>query len=581
MSVTAILATFGLSSAGLVAYWPILVSAACLGLAVALRFGIAAAPRGRASGVVGYLLVLVCFAVPLTAMWAGGPDGANVLLGVLQRLDAAAYEEGAYRLWQLGQLDEFGSRRPFTAAVLGALFAGSGGSTMAAQAVFVWLNATAVFLAARALAATHGPAAGLACFAALLTFYHWHMGSLLSENLGLALGAVAFALLWDGVRAHRGWQVALGLVALSFALNARAGALFVLPILVAWLSWRARDGGRRAVALTLAWTLAATASGFAASTVLGRAYASDDGMAFGNFAPTLYGVVAGNKGWQQVYRDHPEVLEAGDPADRYAAIYRLAIDQARAHPWTALHGIADTYNDFFFNTDWHEFYDDPVSRGIALILTLIGLWWAWKHRRQPASALLLVVQAGVFLSVPMLADGGTRVYAATIPVTAALMGIGLAAALRMPAAGGAETPPRRSVGAASAAILAGVVLLVLPAVPLYAGHPSAAPDLPDCADGQMAIALLGRADSRVVVLPDGDPRVGTRDYRAASSFAADNDARLAVDVPPPFVLARRWNPAARQMSWIAVPGDGPGTDGPIRGCGHRSANVLVLDQPQM
>ncbi len=561
----------------LMVHWPILISALCLTAACLAALGRLPTPRGPIAVLAGYALALAVFGLPLAAMWAGGPDGDNVLLGTLQRFDASAYEEGAYRLWQMGELDEFGARRPFTVGALGALFAVSGGSAVFAQLVFVWLNATAVFLASRAVAVSHGLAAALPCFAALLTFYHWHIGSFLSENLGLALGALAFALLWEGVRRDRAGLIAAGLVPLSLGMNARAGALFVLPILVLWLTWRVRRRGSLAVAGTLLWTLAATASGFVAGAALDRAYGTEDGLPFGNFAPTLYGVVAGNEGWLQVYRDHPEVQDITNSADKYREIYRLALEQAADAPLTALHGVVDTYNDFFINTDWHEFYDDPVSRSVALILTLVGLWHAWRHRMQPECALLLTIQLGVFLSVPMLADGGTRVFAASIPATAALIGIGLVAILSR-LGGARQTSEAKTVMAApSLALLLAVGLLIAPAVPLYAGRATVAAEPPVCEGDHLPISVLDRADGSIVVLPDDDPRSGERAFRRAGAFAADNDTRLTIDVPPPFVLTRRWNSALGRMSWLVIPGDALPA-GPIRGCGRRVANVLLVDQ---
>ncbi len=562
---------------GLMAHWPVLVSALCLTAACLAGLGRLPTSRSPIAVLAGYALALAVFGLPLAAMWAGGPDGDNVLLGTLQRFDASAYEGGAYRLWQLGELDEFGARRPFTVAALGALFAASGGSVVVAQLVFVWLNASAVFLASRAVASTHGLAAALPCFAALLTFYHWHIGSFLSENLGLALGALAFALLWEGVRRDRAGLIAAGLVALSLGMNARAGALLVLPILVLWLTWRVRRRGRLSVAATLVWTLAATASGFVAGAALDRAYGTEDGLPFGNFAPTLYGVVVGNEGWLQVYRDHPEVQDIAISADRYREMYRLALERAADAPLTALHGVIDTYNDFFINTDWHEFYDDPVSRSVALILTLAGLWHAWRHRAQAQCALLLAIQLGVFLSVPMLADGGTRVFAASIPATGALIGIGLVAILSYLGGARQTSEPKSVLAAPSLALLLAIGLLIAPAVPFYAGRPTAAVEPPVCEGDRLPIAVLDRADGSIVVLPDGDPRSTERAFRRAGAFAADNDTRLTVDVPPPFVLTRRWNPALGQMSWLAIPGDTQPV-GPIRGCGRRVANVLLVDQ---
>ena len=111
------------------------------------------------------------------------------------------------------------------------------------------------------------------------------MGSLLSENLGLALGAAALALLWDGVQSGRRWLLALGLFTLALALNARAGAFFALPALVIWLVWREQDSWAKSDDVCLGGR-GAGLLGFVPSAVLGLVYAPDgEALAFGLLRP--------------------------------------------------------------------------------------------------------------------------------------------------------------------------------------------------------------------------------------------------------------------------------------------------------
>ena len=169
-------------------------------------------------------LALAVFGIPLVGMWYGGPTGPNVSLGVLPLLDAVSYETGGLLLAEDGIIDGENAKRPMTAAALGVLFAVNKGNLQLTQSLLVLLNAAAVFAAARMIWRSHGLAAGLLVLVSLFVFFSDHLGSLLSENLGLALGAAAFALLWEGVRSERRWLLALGLFALSLGLNARAGA---------------------------------------------------------------------------------------------------------------------------------------------------------------------------------------------------------------------------------------------------------------------------------------------------------------------------------------------------------------------
>ena len=275
--------------------YPTTISVAA-GVAAIVLLATRARPRSGLAGDMALLsLSLLIFGIPLVGMWHGGPAGPNVALGLLPLFDAISYETGGLLLAETGKLDLSNGTRPMTAAALSVLFTANGGNLQWTQALLVLINAAAVFAAARVVWRSHGLVAGLLVLITLYLFFSEHLGSLLSENLGLALGAAAFALLWEGIRAERRWLLALGLFALALGLNARAGAFLVLPALVIWLAWRERSRGWQPCAWTFSWTVGAGLLGFVPATLLGAAYAPTGGIAFGNFAPSFYGLVAGGK----------------------------------------------------------------------------------------------------------------------------------------------------------------------------------------------------------------------------------------------------------------------------------------------
>ena len=59
-------------------------------------------------------------------------------------------------------------------------------------------------------------------------------GKFLTEQLGLPLGLLALALFLRGMKGKNLFCFLLGTLILSVALNARAGAFFVLPFLMLW-----------------------------------------------------------------------------------------------------------------------------------------------------------------------------------------------------------------------------------------------------------------------------------------------------------------------------------------------------------
>lgn len=506
-------------------------------------------------------LALAALGLPLAGLWAGGRGGENVVFGLWQASDAANYEAGALHLLWQGQLDSWNTRRPLMAVALASVFALSGASLMAAQMVFVALVAAAVTLAARAVWRTQGPGAGLLVLTTLLVFPSLHVGSFLSEMLGLPLGAFAFALLWAGLHDGRRGPVAVGLMVLALGLNARAGAFFVLPALVLWLAWRARADGRRAMLITAAWASGAVALGFVPARLLTAAFGAPEGIAFGNLAPTLYGLAVGGKGWLQVYADHPQIRDLPGEAAQFAEIYRLALAAFLAEPWRLLLGILRAYNDYLFNTGWVNFFRNPVIRALAIGLLLLGLVDCVRRRREAGAGFLLAVTAGVLLSVPILADGGARVFAATIPTTAALIAMGGVVVARRC---GRDRPPLMPARASWAPewALGAILLLLCGPLMAVAPRPAAPVAVPDCPTGQTAASFRARPGSAIFLVGDNDPRDGRARHVGVSAYSAHTGATPPAVASSLRVLLSRDDVSGR-LAFVYLPVDAA----PARLCG--------------
>ena len=101
------------------------------------------------------------------------------------------------------------------------------------------------FVAVREIQVTHGSEAAVFVLIILFLFYRHHSGTVMSENLGVPMGVLGFALLWRGTAQEKSVLFWLGLFVTALALNARAGAFFILPILILWSGWVFREAGRR------------------------------------------------------------------------------------------------------------------------------------------------------------------------------------------------------------------------------------------------------------------------------------------------------------------------------------------------
>lgn len=262
----------------------------------------------------------------------------------------------------------------------------------------------------------------------------------MTENIGMIVGCVAVACLLVSVDRRSPWWMSSGIALLSIALNARAGAFLVLPLLVIWSAYAARCFERRA----WRWIAAATgaaAAGFALQALLVLAAGGSPGNSHGNFSYVLYGLAAGGKGWLQVLVDHPEI--AGSDASMSRAIYALAWKEFLSRPELFLVGLEKnvshylTYGSFGFDKfGWLS----PIVK---------GCWWlGWLplllNRRNPVHALVALGSLGVVLSAPLLmADGGHRIFAATAAFDALQVAVGASWAWSILAWGSMNAPPFR------------------------------------------------------------------------------------------------------------------------------------------
>ncbi len=405
-------------------------------------------------------LALVAFWLPVAGLWATGLSQGDVFAGLLPFSDAGGYFADALRLLDFGRMSSFSSRRPLFAGELATLLRLSGWSLPVSLALLSALDALAALSAARAVVDSHGRGAGAVVLALLFLFARRFAGLALTEHLGLALGCAGFACLWPVAPTHRLAPALLGLALLALALNARAGAFFVLPALALWLGALRPAPARfrwRAVALGVL----AIGLGFAANRLV-LAQCGQPGAAFSNFGYHLYGMAAGGD-WTTIYARHPELRELREP-ERSSRALALALAQLRTHPlgpartalkaWTkTLVGARGQLFSFLFlrsrdvdaaisgrwrelrPTGWLSFF----GLGCAFFAAN-GLALAWavalvqrRGRPDPHDALLVVFLAGFALSLPFAPpwDGDNlRVHAAVLPFLCAMPALGFGALRR-------------------------------------------------------------------------------------------------------------------------------------------------------
>jgi len=190
--------------------------------------------RGWVGRTLSFTLTLALFALALAGLWAIGQTQSTVLNGIVPLYDASDYHADAFRLLAGQDLSDFSARRPLFAGFLSGLLWLTGQNLMATLGLLTLITAVSAYIAAQEILITHGPEVAVFVLIILFLFYRHHSGTVMSENLGVPLGTLGFVLMWRGTAQKKNTLFWLGLFVTTLALNARAGAFFILPLLLIW-----------------------------------------------------------------------------------------------------------------------------------------------------------------------------------------------------------------------------------------------------------------------------------------------------------------------------------------------------------
>ena len=468
------------------------------------------------------LLCLLPAALALGGIWQSAVSDQAVLAGLLPVSDASSYLADALRLGDGMPLTSLAVRRPLFTGAFGSLLSFCGGDLRLALAITAVLVGVCLFLATDALRRTHGRLAAGVLLVLLYCFARRYTGTVLSEQFGLAAGALAFAMLWMGGILRRPALFLPGMTVLALALNARAGAFFVLPALALWVGWRfgASWRGRTGWCVT---ACAFAALGFLVNALAFRLLVAEGALPFSNFGHVLYSTLAGAETWRFALQQHPDLAALPEP-EQARRLYAMSWELVRSDPTRLFTGAARALTDavvgirntlFSFvlirspqgspiidllgakglaglgdawRTNAYQTLNILAAVGTVLLLDLLalaGVMRAALGRFGPAGSLALAALAGQAASLPFAppwdADN-MRVYAATIPLLALLPALALAPGQSVPEVAPEAAVTSRCTGLRTAALL--LVLLCLPApVLVLAGHTPTPGLSPDCPPG--------------------------------------------------------------------------------------------------
>ena len=371
-----------------------------------------------ASGMVLFAILILSAGCLFAWIWGTGKSINLAVAGAFQISDSLMYWICSNALLDGGNFGtstgEWCQRRSAYPTFL------SGITWLAQRSIFLTLLLQAlvvvavITLFARRSSNYVGITGALVCGALLFRYASTDLFFLtMTENAGLIFGCLGFSILLLAIERRSLRLMMVGMILVSIALNARAGAFFVLPLLILWAGIAALQLRQRIWHWITVASLALLV-GFALQSLLVLAVGGSPGNSHGNFSYTLYGLSVGGKGWSQVLIDYPEL--SGSDAMMSKAIYALAWQNIASQPELMLTGLLRNigYPIIIGTYGYEKLY------GVGFYARIF-YWLAWIplfiNRRNPVYLLFALSSLGILLSAPfLLSDGGPRVFAATVGV---------------------------------------------------------------------------------------------------------------------------------------------------------------------
>lgn len=382
-----------------------------------------------------FTAILSLFALGLSGLWASSQTERQVIGGLLPSVDAGEYYYNALRLLNGSNFFDFGSRRPIFPSFFTTLLWISNKDMQLAIGMMVLIVAICTYLAFSSIRKHFHPSVSAIFLILVYLFYRRFSGVIMSENLGFALGLLSFSLLMDGLLEQKPKLAYFSVFLTSYALNVRAGAFFIIPLLLLGLFC---VNGKKLQVKRISFLIGLALTGFLFSFFLFKVLGSATGIPFSNFAHTLYGLAQGGKGWAQIYFDHPEIFSYGE-AELSARIYQLAFSTIKTNPWNLIAGLLKQYGDFFNFADSNlSVFSYVTGENIVVyflvqiflyLLSAIGICHAYRHRDNSFLYILLFILCGIMLSVPFITSDASRMraYAPSIAFIIIFPVIGLSA----------------------------------------------------------------------------------------------------------------------------------------------------------
>ncbi len=381
-----------------------------------------------------FKIILLIFAMalsilPLVLSWMGLAYNYSCIGGILPWSDAESYYTGAQNLLYTGKLEGVSLRRPINEILYAVRLILSSDDYQGAMLIHAFLLGITAFFAAFIVYESFGLRAGTVMCALILLFAAPYLPTSLSETLGLTFSLLAFASLWRSLMNRNFKLYCVGILFLGFGSAVRPGPLFILVMFSIFAGLYFQIGFKRRIGAIIV-VLICSSLPFFLNYFLSQKLGDGSGTTNANFSHTIYGLVVGGKGWQQVNIDFSQSLNGLSDAEGSKFIYQKAWTHFKDHPFdffeaVALAVVVESWNFFTMIFKFISINTVAVSGArikilyniihivasfLYLFVIIVGLIKLIKnHRHSAIISFMIFFWAGFLVSVPFFyRDGGIR-----------------------------------------------------------------------------------------------------------------------------------------------------------------------------
>ncbi len=383
----------------------------------------------KAKTFISLLVILLLFAIPLSYYWTTGVSTQKIVGGLIPHRDSMYYYLDTRNILNGKLINSMTSARPIFSGFLALLIALTQNNIQTTLMILASLCAISFYFLFDEAQVEFGPFPASLLMAGVYSFYARFIPHLVSEQLGMILSLTGWTLLLFGIRRVSKKFLVVGILMVTLALNARSGAMFVLPALAVFSGFAFNK--KRFSVTDFGWAAAAVLLGFLINYLVFQLLVDPGKMPYSSFAFAIYGQSKGGAGWTSHQKDFPGLTDTYE-------ILNLALMNIKRYPLGLAIGSFKAFRDFFlpgidnafvFITGYGNSFFVYLLWAMAWFFTSYELVHSFRNIKNLFQQFELLVFTGIILSVPFAPprdSSSMRTYAATIPFLMLLPVAGIA-----------------------------------------------------------------------------------------------------------------------------------------------------------